>query len=49
MWDFKNFKKMLHKKKDIWAIELKPLIQVVPSFETVTKEIVENIKKDNHN
>ncbi|MBS3137634.1 nucleotidyl transferase AbiEii/AbiGii toxin family protein [Candidatus Woesearchaeota archaeon] len=49
VWDFKNFQKMLHKKKDIWAIELKPLIQVVPSFETVTKEIVENIKKDNHN
>ncbi len=42
-WSFERFKKILHKKKDIWITELKPLIQTVPSFEIVAKEIIHQI------
>ena len=43
-WDLKDFEKKIDEKKSIWETELKPLIQNVPDFETVKKDVLKALR-----
>ena len=42
-WDVKIFEKRILDNKKIWKTELKPLLNSVPDFESVKKEIMEKV------
>lgn len=43
-WDYEKFKVSVDKKKNLWDLDLKPLVDNFPSYDSVKKEVLNFFK-----